>query len=199
MVVGRFASSPIGGGHMAEAPVASLHQNAAMPLYLIGMPAVGKSTLAHVLAPLLHRTPADVDDAAEALMGCSIADAIATHGPAHFREAEAAALQQLSRQPGLVVATGGNTPCSHNGMALMLATGVCVWLQAPPAVLAARIWANPATRTHLTRQSLAALEAQVAALLHLRTPTYARAQLHVPHPVAVAQLVEQVQAQPTFL
>jgi shikimate kinase len=167
-----------------------------MPLYLIGMPAVGKSTLAHALARHLQRPVADVDTLAETLMGMSIAQAIEEKGVPFFQQAEADALQKLSTQQGLVVATGGNTPCMHNGMEMMLATGLCVWLQVPLSVLAERIWAVPLTRTHLTRSSLPDLEEQLAWILKRREPTYAQAQVHLAHPFTLDEVADAVAAYP---
>ena len=129
-----------------------------MPLYLIGMPGAGKSTLGQVLSPMLGLTFIDSDAMAEERMGMSINQAVQQHGLAHFRNIESQLLVELVQMPATLVATGGGFPLLPGAMRLMNDTGLTVWLNVPVGELATRILAQPQLRNHLPKATTLQLE-----------------------------------------
>ena len=109
-------------------------------LYLIGLPGSGKTTLGRRLAQLYGRQFLDLDAVIVATAGQDIPAIFAAEGEAGFRQREAAALREVAARPeALVVATGGGTPCFHDNMAVLLATGMVLWLDVALGTLARRL------------------------------------------------------------
>jgi shikimate kinase len=108
-------------------------------IYLIGMPSSGKTTLGKRLARELHCHFIDTDRLIIREEGRSIADIFAQAGEAYFRDVEARVLRTIKSGGSAVVATGGGMPCFHDNMAYIKATGVSVFLNVSPEVLAQRM------------------------------------------------------------
>jgi shikimate kinase len=101
-------------------------------IFLIGMPGSGKSTVGKKLAARLGYAFLDLDEVIIAREGQSIAQLFKQQGQDYFREVEATALR--SEEPfnnGLVLATGGGTPCFLDNMAYMQRQGLTVYLRVP--------------------------------------------------------------------
>ena len=110
-------------------------------LYLIGLPASGKTTLGRQLAAHYGRGFLDLDQRIAAEAGQSIPEIFAAEGEAGFRRREAAALAAVAAHPGrpLVVATGGGTPCFFDNLAVLHASGFVLWLEVPLPELKRRL------------------------------------------------------------
>ncbi|HEY0110857.1 MAG TPA: shikimate kinase, partial [Fibrella sp.] len=108
-------------------------------IYLVGMPSSGKTTLGKRLARELHYHFIDTDRVITREEGRSIADIFAQQGEAYFREAEARVLRTIKPGGSLVVATGGGMPCFHDNMGYIKSTGVSVFLDVAPDILAQRM------------------------------------------------------------
>ncbi|WP_164962927.1 shikimate kinase [Rubrivivax sp. JA1026] len=78
-----------------------------MILSLVGMPGSGKSTVGRHLARQLGLRFVDSDAEIERSLGISIRDYFAAHGEEAFRDLEQRTIDELTRQPGCVLATGG--------------------------------------------------------------------------------------------
>lgn len=76
---------------------------------LIGPPGAGKTTVGRALAARLGTQLVDTDQLVETREGRSISDIFLEDGEPHFRELEAAAVQDALRGDG-VVALGGGAP-----------------------------------------------------------------------------------------
>lgn len=74
---------------------------------LVGMPGSGKSTVGRHLARQLGRRFVDADTEVEHRLGMPIRDWFARHGEESFRDAEQQAIDDLTREPDIVLATGG--------------------------------------------------------------------------------------------
>lgn len=74
---------------------------------LIGMPGCGKSTIGRLLAKRTWRTFVDLDEMIEEKAGVSIPEIFASKGEDYFRQLETAALSEVSKESGQVIATGG--------------------------------------------------------------------------------------------
>ena len=143
------------------------------PVFLIGLPGVGKTTLGRALAERTGVAFVDLDEAVEADAGKSVAEIFATEGEAGFRARETAMLRRYAAAAA-VVACGGGTPCQPGNMELMNTTGTSVWLQAPDELLAARRLQQPGQRP-LSCGGEPEVLPRVQALAERRRPFYARA------------------------
>jgi shikimate kinase len=97
---------------------------------LIGMPGVGKTTLAKALADKFKLNWVDLDQCFEDLTEMSILRYWQNYGERNFRALERYALiQQLSEKPA-VIALGGGTPCFYNNMFIINQFSHSVYLKA---------------------------------------------------------------------
>lgn len=103
------------------------------PIYLIGMPGSGKSTIGKKIADHLHLPFYDLDTFIEKKAKKSIPEIFRSYGEEAFRIQEADALRELTE--GLVenaiIATGGGTPCFHENMDYMNSRGFTIYLELP--------------------------------------------------------------------
>ncbi len=74
---------------------------------LVGMPGCGKSTVARQLSRQLGLPFTDTDAEIERRIGMRIRDFFAAEGEERFRDVEQAVIDELSQQPGRLLATGG--------------------------------------------------------------------------------------------
>ena len=130
-------------------------------IVLIGMPGSGKSTIAALLAERLHRPVLDSDAQVVETAGMSIPDIFAAGGENAFRARETAALAELGKRSGAVLATGGGSICREENYPLLHQNGTIFWLQRDLALL------PKDGRPISQRSDLAELYAQ-------REPLYAR-------------------------
>lgn len=98
-------------------------------IVLIGMPGCGKSTIGAALAERLNRTLADADEVIVSLAGKSIPDIFAQDGEDVFRSWENKALEELGKQSGLVIATGGGCVTRRENYPLLHQNGAIFYLQ----------------------------------------------------------------------
>jgi shikimate kinase len=109
-------------------------------VYLVGFMGCGKSLVGQELAALLGSTFSDLDEILVKRLGQSIADYFSDQGEEAFRKKETAALRDLSRESGLVVATGGGAFCSTRNREIIHGSGgVSVFLDVPWPVILDRL------------------------------------------------------------
>lgn len=135
----------------------------------------GKTTLGEALSRLSGRPFVDLDQYIEATNSLSVTDIFARYGEDGFRRLETEALDRLARQPGIIVACGGGTPCFGSNMELMNRMGLTVWLQSSPRVLFDRLAVARAKRPLIADMDDDALYNFIVASLQARAPHYARA------------------------
>lgn len=98
-------------------------------LILVGMPGCGKSTIGQLLAQHTGRQFVDADAEIIRLAGKPIPDIFAEDGEEVFRQWETKALEELGKQSGLVIATGGGCVTRIRNYPLLHQNGVIVWLK----------------------------------------------------------------------
>ncbi|HQR70544.1 MAG TPA: shikimate kinase [Burkholderiaceae bacterium] len=76
-------------------------------IFLVGMMGAGKSTIGRLLADAIGFEFIDADRELEARSGVPVPTIFEIEGEAGFRRREAALLDELTLQPGVVLATGG--------------------------------------------------------------------------------------------
>lgn len=98
-------------------------------LILIGMPGCGKSTIGKLLSQKLSRPFVDSDEEILRITGRPIPQIIGEAGEQFFRKCESNALENLAKQSGLVIATGGGCVTKERNYPLLHQNGIIIWLQ----------------------------------------------------------------------
>ena len=98
-------------------------------IVLIGMPGCGKSTVGKLLAEALGREFCESDALVEREAALSIPELFRREGEAGFRKRETAALAELGKHSGAVIATGGGCVTRQENYPLLHQNGVIVRLQ----------------------------------------------------------------------
>ncbi len=107
---------------------------------LIGMMAVGKTTVGRLLADTLDRQFVDNDASLVESEGASIAEIFERHGETYFRALEQQRIAELLAQPEpIVFSLGGGAVVAEANRTLLKAASFVVWLRADPKTLLARI------------------------------------------------------------
>ncbi|MDF2926851.1 MAG: shikimate kinase [Paenibacillaceae bacterium] len=106
---------------------------------LVGFMGTGKTTVGREVAGQLGWAFADTDHYVEERAGRSIPQLFAEQGEASFRQLETQALQDLLRQEGQVVSTGGGAVLREENRRLMLQGGLVVALNASEPVIVERV------------------------------------------------------------
>lgn len=78
-----------------------------LSLILVGMPGCGKSSLGRILSQEMNRPFVDCDEEIVRRAGLSIPEIFERFGEEHFRRLETEVLQDVCRESGSVIATGG--------------------------------------------------------------------------------------------
>lgn len=138
-------------------------------IFLIGLMAVGKSTVGRRLANALDRQFFDSDDEIERRAGAAISWIFDVEGEAGFRDREQQVIDDLSQRQGIVLATGGGAVLRQVNRQRLAQRGVVVHLHSPLSRLLARTKNDrnrPLLQTGNPKKVLADLYAQ-------RDPLYA--------------------------
>ena len=110
-----------------------------MLISLIGLPAVGKSTIGRRLARQLGIDFADCDALLELRFKCRIREYFEAEGEEKFRDAESAVLEELVAGSDRVIATGGGVVLRPGNRELLRQRTMCVYLKADPEALFHRL------------------------------------------------------------
>ncbi len=153
----------------------------------------GKTTVGRQLAKRLGRSFADTDHEIEARTGVRIPTIFEIEGEAGFRRRETQVIAELATEHDLVLATGGGAILDPANRAALAASGVVVYLNAPPNLLFER------TRHDRNRPLLRVADplAKISELFVVRDPLYREVAHVVVDTVAggVAQLVTKVETE----
>lgn len=162
------------------------------PVFLVGMMGAGKSTIGPRLAARLGRRYVDTDQDVERTAGRTIAEIFAAEGEARFRQLEREAIERASGEAS-VVALGGGAIAQPGAVRRLRARGVIVHLDAPIAVLLARI-GDAAGRPLLAGLGPKARAAKLQGLLDARRSHYAKAHHRVDAAAAPDEVVARIVA-----
>ncbi|RFA39558.1 shikimate kinase AroK [Alkalilimnicola ehrlichii] len=137
-------------------------------IFLVGPMGAGKSTVGKRLAQTLGLEFVDSDRALEERTGARIPLIFELEGETGFRQREAAIIDELTQQPGLVLATGGGAVVTPANRRYLAERGTVVYLETSVDRQLAR------TRHDKNRPLLqtANPQARLAELLAQRDPLY---------------------------
>lgn len=107
-------------------------------VFLVGPMGAGKTTIGRLLAKQLGRSFVDSDWYIESQTGADIAWIFAKEGEAGFRERETRAIDELTQQPRIVLATGGGAVMAAENREYLKQRGIVIYLNAPVDVQMAR-------------------------------------------------------------
>ena len=128
----KEASEYFTGRKLPDDSIGKIHQalsHQMKNIVLIGMPGCGKSTIGLLLAQRLGRKFVDADEEIIRLAGKSIPEMFAQDGETAFRRWETTALEDLGKQSGLVIATGGGCVTQKRNYPALHQNGNLVWLE----------------------------------------------------------------------
>lgn len=115
-------------------------------IYLVGLPASGKTTTAQWLAQKMGWSFVDLDQMIESQLQMDISDIFEMHGEDFFREVEAKCLRETEQLERVVVGCGGGTVAYYGNMDWMKMHGLTLFLNTSLDVLVSRIGENLSRR-----------------------------------------------------
>lgn len=124
-------------------------------IFLIGMPASGKSYWGRLIAAEWRLPLADLDELIKEAEKITIAEIFQQKGVSYFRDKEQDILQHVIANfpENTVVACGGGTPVYYNNMHLMKEKGCVVYIDTKIDILFDRL-ANDSTRPLITNTDI---------------------------------------------
>lgn len=139
------------------------------PVAFVGMPGVGKSTVARMVGRHLAVNVIDLDAEIERTEERSIAEIFAASGEGAFRDHETSALRAaLKANPVAIISCGGGIVSRSENRALLRDSSCCVWMTVSHAALAARVQASHTQRPLL----LGDVDGQLVRLAAEREPWF---------------------------
>lgn len=139
---------------------------------LVGFMGAGKSTVGRELAERLGKTFVETDALVERRAGMSVSDVFARFGEEHFRDLEAAVVQEAAQVRDCVIACGGGVVLREENVAALRASSVLVYLEVSPRSVMLRIGPQSTVRPLLSGPDR---EQRVAELMEQRRAVYAAA------------------------
>ncbi|MDU6743164.1 shikimate kinase [Peptoniphilus harei] len=98
-------------------------------IILIGMPSSGKTTMGKSLAEELNREFFDIDKLIEDKEDKTIPEVFEEKGEEYFRDLESKVLEDISKENGLVIASGGGTPLRKENRDYILQNSIVIYLK----------------------------------------------------------------------
>ena len=164
----------------------------------------GKSTAGKRVAALLRWKFEDIDRMVERMEGMKVPEIFSARGEEYFRNAESAALREVSARTRTVVACGGGTPCSRANLSLMKSTGIVVYLRLPVEILVSRLSRHGNDRPLLSNTDPDELVRRISTLLGERSQWYEQADLIIDAALTeeeemTSQIAETVRSKGAYL
>jgi shikimate kinase len=102
-----------------------------MHIFLVGMPASGKTTFGRPYAAAKGLCFVDLDAEIVHQQDATISQIFEAVGEEGFRQIERDTLKNLDFSEAMLLATGGGTPCFYDNMAFMRTKGCVLWIDTP--------------------------------------------------------------------
>ncbi|MEO8761040.1 MAG: shikimate kinase [Bacteroidia bacterium] len=111
-----------------------------MIVFLIGMPACGKTSIGKRLAKKIQFNFIDLDKYLSVQENKSVVEIFNQHGEVFFRELETKYLKEISEtNANTIISVGGGTPCYHNNIQFMFSVGKVFYLETAVETLFLRL------------------------------------------------------------
>lgn len=162
-------------------------------IYLVGFMGSGKTTVGKKLSQIIGYEFVDMDKLFEKRYKISIPSFFEKYDELLFRKLESENLKHTFKMSGVVVASGGGTPCYYQGVDEMNQNGVTVFLDMVPSALVNRLIHAKNIRPLIKGKSQEELTNFVETELQERIKYYKKARLTIDGlSVNVAQLAAQI-------
>ena len=128
----KEAAEYFGGKSLDDSIIETVYNTLAAQMQnivLIGMPGCGKSTIGALLSKKNGRKFIDADALVETLAGKPIPEIFAQDGEEIFRQWETNVLEELGKQSGLIIATGGGCVTRERNYPLLHQNSRIIWLK----------------------------------------------------------------------
>jgi len=153
-----------------------------MRIYLVGYMGSGKTTLGKKLAREAGMHFIDLDKFIEERNCRTVAQLFEYEGEESFRMKERKSIEEVSVFDNVVVATGGGAPCFFDNMEIMNRTGITLFLDMDPSLLAHRLSSSRTVRPLIRQKSKQELLAFISENLEKRRPFYEKARFRIDDP-----------------
>ena len=100
-------------------------------IVLIGMPSCGKTTIAKLLEKRLNKALYDCDKLIEDIIKTDISSFMKSNGESSFRNIESSVVENLSKQNGIIISTGGGVILRKSNMNNLKQNGIVVFVDRP--------------------------------------------------------------------
>lgn len=158
-------------------------------IILTGFMGTGKTTIGQMLAIKIGYQFVDTDARIEQQIGQTIAELFQTKGEATFRKLEAELVEELARQEGLVIATGGGLVLNPENVAALEITGKIICLTASAEEILARISNQPGVRPLLQEPDP---QTKISELLQQRATIYQQFPQLSTSQLSPAELIDEI-------
>ncbi len=151
-------------------------------IILVGYMAVGKTTIAHLLAEKVNFEAVDLDKLIESCVGLTIPEIFEQKGEIYFRKIEHTLLKEiLDSKENLIISTGGGTPCYANNHLLLVGENILsIYLKASIKLILERLQAEKKLRPLVSDKSDEELQEFVAKHLFERSYFYNQTNYTIP-------------------
>lgn len=160
-------------------------------IILVGMMSSGKSTLGKKLARMMGYRFLDLDKLIESREGMAISLIFSSKGEPYFRKLESEILKEIQANRGIILASGGGTPCFFDNMQYINNLGISVFLDIPASDLAKRI-ENHGKDDRPILSGVSSLELELKQKIEQRMPFYSQAQLTVQGQTEAGELLRLI-------
>ncbi|HBJ77016.1 MAG TPA: shikimate kinase [Porphyromonadaceae bacterium] len=163
--------------------------------FLLGYMGCGKSTWGPLLAKALEVQFIDLDQEIEKHLCTTITCFFHEQGEDAFRKVESMMLRKVSSQEGVLISTGGGTPCFEDNMLYMNKVGKTLYLKVPLEVLHHRLFNQRSERPVLSPLSDKELFSFIQNQVANREVFYNQANLILPHNASMEEwlhLIEEI-------
>lgn len=158
-------------------------------IFLIGMTGSGKTFWGKKIAAALQKEFFDLDREIESREQKTILQIFQDQGEEFFRQKEADILRTFEKKQGIVLATGGGTPCFFDNLTWLNKNGMTVWIDEPAPVLAERLFYEkehrPLIRNFNSDELLDFLQDKIKE----RNPYFSKADVHL---ISPQHLIEDI-------
>ena len=150
-----------------------------MRIFLIGYMGCGKSRWGRRIAKHYGFRFTDLDTLIEQRENASIPEIFDQLGESGFREREHEALNSISAEENIIIATGGGAPCFNNNMENMNHIGETIYIEASPELLRERITNSKTERPLVKNLSQEELLNYINRHIQNRLPFYQQAKYKI--------------------